>query len=502
VTYQPHKTRTIAPSTRRVQVRDSVQDMMTFAGSSPLNFYTLCGRTPTHQQALWLGDMGKEWLSHPSKRNKRWSIRSGKGIGKTEAVGAVAGSWVCRYPYCKWFQTAPKMAQLTSIFIATFGELLRGAPPTFQRFFKIQATSVGAGGQRADRWGITTGTSAKDVSAQGLHNDHLAIGVDEAAGVPRAIYNAMADTLSNEDSLLLLTGNANNRDSPFYDSFFGPGSDRWVNYCFSSEESPIVSKDNIRQLEADYGRDSDYFRVAVLGEFPRNSTDAIIDADGLIECTRLDPWAMAAVRDPALLQYRQVGIDLARMGADESVVVMRQGSGVVLLKAFSKQEPLHVVRWAFGQQAAMDWPTEETLYMPDADGMGQGVMGSFKDAQKRFSEFRSQHTSSRTDFHNKATQAWFHLASLVKRRAIAIPRDSILMKQLTLRTYKFHESSGTLVVLPKDKEVAMGRMSPDRADALVLACFQGGIERPKMIRGAVRPSPDMGSSLRRQPGIR
>ena len=80
---------------------------------------------------------------------------------------------------------------------------------------------------------------------------------------------------------------------------------------------------------------------------------------------------------------RQIGIDLARFGGDESSVTVRYNAAVVGQKNFMGEEPDNVVAYAFDWQNRMKWRNEDTVYCVDAGGMGQGVMNMFYKAGKK-----------------------------------------------------------------------------------------------------------------------
>ena len=71
---------------------------------SPLLFVTEClGAMPSSQQAEFLAAAGK---------NKRITIRSGHGCGKSSAASWVALWFMCTRPYAKVVCTAPTARQL------------------------------------------------------------------------------------------------------------------------------------------------------------------------------------------------------------------------------------------------------------------------------------------------------------------------------------------------------------------------------------------------------
>ena len=70
---------------------------------------------------------------------------------------------------------------------------------------------------------------------------------------------------------------------------------------------------------------------------------------------------------------RQFGIDLARKGGDESVIVRRHGMTMANLRHFSHTEPVEIIRMAMKEQLEHQWDNEGTIFVPDSTGVGQGI---------------------------------------------------------------------------------------------------------------------------------
>src|SRR5690606_35752927 len=94
----------------------------------------------------------------------------------------------------------------------------------------------------------------------------------------------------------------------------------WTRLHFSCLDSPLVDPSYIAEMAAEYGEDSDVYRVRVLGEFPRAS---------VVQLIPLDLVAAALGRHLRADQYnfapKVLGVDVAWYGDDRSVIVLRQG---------------------------------------------------------------------------------------------------------------------------------------------------------------------------------
>lgn len=170
---------------------------------------------------------------------------------------------------------------------------------------------------------------------------------------------------------------------------------------------------------------------------------------------------------------KAIGIDLARYGADESVIVARRGLSVVKFETFVKTEPSDVVRRAFIIQKDFGWPDDQTMYVFDAGGIGQGVAHMFYENFKQVMEFHSQGKPFEPNFKDRISEGWFNLRELVHEHAMWLPSDRRLIHQLSTRRYNI--KNGKIEIESKDdykKRIGTDEAtSPDRADAMVLAFY-------------------------------
>lgn len=443
-----------------------------FAYCDLLNF------KPTHQQGALFSAIQLEAELPPQKRLKRFAVKSGQGPGKTAAAGVV-GSWRClRRHKGMSVVTAPTQRQVRDVYMAELARLFSKADPELQQLVQIDAYRMRVAETRD--WEIKAVTSNKPENVQGYHQPNLTFIFDEASGIPRPIWEVVLNTLTNEDSLLLAIGNPNESDTAFHDCFYS-SSDLWHTFTWNAEEAPHVDKNNLKRIEQEFGRDSDVYRVRVLGEFPRQDPTSIMSSEDLLACTknRLDVCAL----EPWGSMERAFGIDLARFGSDESVICVRRGRAMLKMEVFVKKEPAYVLQRAMVIQNDLGWPNEKCVYVVDASGPGQGAMYLLHEAKKRVLEFYSQGTPRNPrKFKDKISEAWFDVRDLVKERAGHLPKDRRTLHQLGNR--KFMMKKGLIVIESKDeykKRIGTDEAtSPDRADGTILAFYPHPITETKI----------------------
>ena len=109
--------------------------------------------------------------------------------------------------------------------------------------------------------------SDKKENMLGFHAPYLMFIVDEASGVPDEIFEAIEGTQTQEgvnSSKILLIGNPTRPEGFFYDIFHSKSSN-WRTFHLVGRLSPRVSKQWISQMSEDYGSDSPFFQIHVLG---------------------------------------------------------------------------------------------------------------------------------------------------------------------------------------------------------------------------------------------
>lgn len=422
------------------------------------------------------------------------AVRSGQGPGKSKTTGIVALFRLLQAPFSKVIVTAPTMKQCKDVWLEELRMTLRDADPMMQALFEISKTKVIVAGE--DDWGVTLVTATRPENAQGFHRKDMTIIVEEASGVSRDIMEQFEGTLSNPNSLILQIGNPNTRDCYFFESFYVYG-DRWFKFAWNAEETPKskwFDPDRNHRLAKQFGRDSDVYRIRVLGEFPHTDPNCVISAEmfnrsaprGAAGVQRMLKLARISATGSAARYARQMGLDFARFGGDENVVVRRQGSSVVQWGFWPHTDPNDVVEAAFDWQARVGWRDNQVQYVADAGGMGQGVMHNFHSHGKRLFEFHTQSSAfdSQT-YGNRMTEAWFELRDLMKQidegGGCYLPDDILMQRQLTTRQY-YMDKKGRIVLESKDDYMKRQGESPDRADAVVMAFYPLEIGQSKVAR--------------------
>ncbi|BFH66240.1 hypothetical protein J27TS7_10860 [Paenibacillus dendritiformis] len=421
----------------------------------------------------------------------RVSIRSGQGVGKTAFEAALIIWFLCCRPNPKVVCTAPTRQQLHDVLWAEVAKWLeRSMVKNLLKWTKTKVYMVG----HEQRWFATARTATKPENMQGFHEDYMLFIVDEASGVKDDIMEAILGTLSGDENKLVMCGNPTRTSGTFYDSHHKDRGD-YRAHKVSSRDSRRTNKKNIEMLERKYGRDSDVVRVRVDGEFPRAEPDTFI----ALELAEAAAMREVYFREDGALDIPdaeplEIGVDVARFGDDETVIVPRVGLLVPLIKTYTKKDTMETAGWVINlaKELMLKYGRPRCTVKIDDDGVGGGVTDRVREVVREeglYIDVIDCHNGGKADdpdhYDNWGTEAWANVRDLLQAGDIQIPNDEDLIGQLSTRKYTV-TSKGRIILESKKEMKKRGLRSPDRADALVLAFAKSGMVIDPAAAGLLR----------------
>ena len=230
------------------------------------------GKNITWQQWLILSAVERSMVYGKNKI----SVVAGHGIGKSSSL-----SWlIIWYLFCHYDAqigaTAPTSEQIHDVLWKEVALWMGKMPQQLQELFEWQTGYIRVK-ERPETWFARARTARKESpeAMAGLHAEHVMIIADEAPGIPDEIYRSAEGSMTGPNVLVLLIGNGTRNIGYFYDTHHDDQAN-WQTFSFSSEDSPIVEDGYIERMSAKYGRESDEFKIRVLGGFP--SSEQMDDA--------------------------------------------------------------------------------------------------------------------------------------------------------------------------------------------------------------------------------
>lgn len=398
----------------------------------------------------------------------RMSTTSGHGVGKSALTAWAADFILSTRPHSKGIVSANSIPQLET---KTWAEIAKWTKLCITgRWFRVTS---GRGSlkivnrQHPETWRLDGMAWAKDRPAAfaGLH---AAISTpfyifDEASEIPRIILETAMGGLTDGEPMFFMFSNPTASSGFFFDSHHDMRH-RYNTHRIDSRTARMTNKALIDQWIEDWGIDSDFVKVRVLGEFPLQGNRTLI-SNALIEaCMDEGRKPEHTVYDPIV-----IGVDVARYGSNESTVYVRQGRD-------ARTIPPLIFRGLDTVQLAHEVRKLNTNLLADAinvdGGFGHGVIDVLRNwGVPNVNEIHNSSPSPDQDCANMISYMMKEARDWMKLANTCLTKDPILKRQLASREYKMVEAKhGTVFrVEPKEEmEKDDSKESPDRADGFCL----------------------------------
>lgn len=400
--------------------------------------------------------------SHP-----RVAIKSGHGVGKTVTNVILMFAWLFCYPNSLVVCSAPSLHQLNDQLWREAGLWLRKSIPALRYFLNWTPTKIFAGGSK--EWYAVATPSSSPHNLAGFHNPNLLMILDEAPGIKESAFEVIEGALTQENNRLAMIGNPTRVGGYYYKAFKDPG-DLWGLATFNSENSKNVTPGYAGKMEKMYGRNSNAYKVRVLGEFPTGEDDSILTIDLIINAQNRD-------EPEQKLSLVHGGCDVARYGDDKTEIYIRKGFEIIDHAQINYSDLVQV------QSAILHLIRKHsvTCFKIDQTGMGGGVVDNLADLIDSDPDIdceiigidNNQLAQDQDEYENAGSEMYFNLREILLHAKI--PEDDELFADLVLRKYKFSRL-GRFIIESKEelravqKRQGLKLRSPDKGDALAL-CF-------------------------------
>lgn len=411
---------------------------------------------------------------------KRLSIRSGHGVGKTTFTAwLVLYALLCMGPDTKVPIAAGSRDQLRDTIQPEINKWHAKLPKPLADQIDVTIERISVKCDPEGAFAVFR-TASKDnpQALAGFHAKNLVFLIDEASAVAEIAFEVAQGALSTPGAIAVLTGNPTKAQGFFYDTHHKL-RDRWHTLRVSSEDVPRA-RGHIEDVIAAYGKNSNRYRVRVLGEFPTSDDEAVIP---------LDLVMAARGRDVLPSNVWPIwGLDVARFGDDTTALCMRQGNTILGLKEWHGLDGAQVAGRIQSLYRATPLHERPREIVVDVIGVGASVYdilrlpGSECAYTVRGCNVAETPSISDED-HRLRDELWFRGRAWFADRKCHIPKEFFdpndskliekLIAELTAPTYDFTHL-GKRVVESKADLKKRGVASPNIADAFLLS-LAGGI---------------------------
>lgn len=256
----------------------------------------------------------------------RMAETSGHGTGKS-ALGAWIANWILSTrPHSKGTVTAGTATQLEertwmAIQYWTRLSITRDWWDVQSRGIYAKQSILGPD-ETPETWKLVAQT-CKPENAQSFAGQHARTSTswylfDEASTVPDKVWQVAYGGLSDGEPMMFAWGQPERNTGEFYRVCFGDLRDRWNHRTVDSRSSRLTNKELIAEWEHDYGVDSDWYKVRVLGLPPSASELQFIDT------ARVDA-AKHRIATPLEDEPLVAGFDVSGGGKAWNVIRFRRG---------------------------------------------------------------------------------------------------------------------------------------------------------------------------------
>jgi len=449
-------------------------DIITFVNESiiaPYNKETGSNYFITNQQKEGL--IAVQELVHSKRKGERQdilgvSIMAGRGVGK-DAIAAWIIIW---FMFCFPFPKIPCISvsadQLNKVLWSEISKWLSHS--AIRDYFVLQSDKLFRKDVKDEVRGKEWFAFAKAANPKaspdeqletlaGQHSDYLLQLVDEGSGVMNIVYETLEKNMTGYCNLMLVIFNPMHSKGYALDTQY-KNKHRWVTLRWSAEDSEIVNQQNVKRLEEDFGKNSNPYRMNVLGLPPLFDEETLINYD----------WVIASIDRPIEILPGTPLIKAVDCGAggDKSIIATRRGNQIYPFKRKNTRDSVELVNW-IGSNVDAEMPD---CIRVDTIGIGWHVEGDLRDKKGAIVEpadVRKQ-ADDPDRFANKRAEMYWNLRDLFEAGTISIPNDTDLLEQLSAVKYEITKQ-GKIQIIDKKKIKADIGHSPDEMDALAILYY-------------------------------
>lgn len=408
-----------------------------------------------------LGDRIKEEEKlDPTKYLIKMAVSSGQGVGKTALIAMLVQWFMSTKENPQIICTANTERQLKNI---VWRELYKWHERLINKdWFEWNATSYVLKELKEKTKGSPIWKASavpynenNPESFQGIHEGDVLIIFDEASGIPEIIWDTISGTLNDGRCIFIAFSNPTKNSGSFKDCF-GKNAHRWNTFRVDKREVTFTNKKEIQRNIEDWGIDSDYVRVRIMGMFPRMGDMQFLSSELIRKCVDLD-----------IQDYRSfipvIGVDVARGGDDQSVVVVRQGRKIVEIKKYRNKDGKQLAQLVI--IAAKYYKTR--IIAVDVIGVGASPYDFLKHFGYKPIHVQAGEKAIEPDkYYLKRSEMWGRMKEAMVE-GLDLPNDPEMIEQMESMEAGINDH--LQVALEKKKDIKKrGLASPDIPDAIAL----------------------------------
>lgn len=328
-------------------------------------------------------------------------------------------------------------------------------------------------------------------SFHGIHRRYVLAIMDEACGVPEEIWTGIEAITTNMGCRIVAIGNPDDRNTDFGKNFLEPKTAHlWTRISIPASTTPnftgepvprllnevLVSKQWAEERLADWGEKDPRYISKVLARFPEQSMSSLFSPSLIADAVDEPP-------QPPNHAILRLGVDVARFGADKTVVASCSGTTVQIEESWGGVDTVSsaykVLEIAERLKEERKAPWVEIRV--DGVGLGAGVIDTLNARAALlptpwYSVYEMHGSASPPadvggsvyGFYN-ARAYWFdQLRQKMRNSSVSlIDPDGLISDDLRMVFYSI--KGGRLLIASKEEMKSSFGRSPDLADAVAYA---------------------------------
>lgn len=443
--------------------------------------------------------LGEHWwskqreIAESVRDNRRTAVQSSHGVGKSFTAARIACWWLDTHPPGEAFvaTSAPTASQVRAVLWREINKAHRKGNligRVNQTEWLIGNELIGFGRKPANP---AEGGDDETVTAfQGIHARYVLVVLDEACGIPEALWVAADSLITGADCHIMAIGNPDDPTSHF--ERVCREDSNWNTIQISSYDSPnftdeeipdeiarmLPSAEWVEEAAKEYGVGTAVYTAKVLGQFPKDASDAVIPYSYIGPCKYLQMGFHPDDRPT-------IGVDVGA-GGDETVITAYQaGKYMVMPKRQGyindknqwrsrHDDPMLCVSEILDAIKA----TNAWRVNIDAIGVGWAVAGSVEEKAKSMGwkvQVNAVQVSEQSEepekYANIRAELWWGARMAFQGRIRDVEHlDDQTINELTFPKWK--EQNGKIVIEKNEDIVKRLGRSPDNASSALLAAYE------------------------------
>jgi hypothetical protein len=428
--------------------------------------------------------------------NERTAVRACHGVSKTYTAAEIAVWFLNCFRNSKVITTAPTWTQMKMLLWSEVNAVY--ARSRIKLEGECLMTEIKTDEKDHYAIGFSTDTPAR---AEGWHAPAILFIFDEAKGIPQWLWDAARGSMTGGlCRWLVLSTTDGVQVGEQYHKIFSSENHGWNRIHISAFDTPYVTGEKFRMIEIpnasrpdifkrktidpkditiqiatpryieecrkEWGDDSVLFLTKVKGE--------IVDAgaDSIIKLSQVEQMKRNAANPEFNAEgQEEIGVDVARGGADDTVMFHRKGIKIVGQKILASPQLPEKAKLVFiADEVKRFYAYGKTIPIKvDDTGVGGGVTDILQAGGYNIVPVNFGAEANEPDkYTNTISEMWFEIGKIVQE--IAWAASDRLKAELVNRKSRALDKKGRRGVESKDDYKGRGFRSPDEADAFLL-CF-------------------------------